>query len=259
VPAGCPRYTGAWERHQGLDKNGKPKLFSVAPPTQNKRDENLNSLGFLLEADHLHYYIGGDLESSMEDALIPYIQSRGGLKAMNVSHHGSARSTSSTFLDSLNPVVGLINVGVKKFGSEYLPSQRTVDRLYESDTIQNFYLTACGVRRDHIPASKGRSQNGAKARVAGESALAKQLQLRQAAILKQDQIPSQTIAGEVVIKPGNIVLFSDSRSELMFVSYWDDEPPTHRVKPRGKVKGAGGRSAVAKALQQGRRVIKVHH
>ena len=49
---------------------------------------------------------------------------------LTVSHHGSATSTNSEFLDRVNPMIAAITVGKNNFGH---PSQKVIERLEDKN------------------------------------------------------------------------------------------------------------------------------
>gem|GEM_PF-7006769 len=128
-------------------------------PLGKDREENQKSLAFLVQFGTFKYFIGGDLENSQEDNLIPSLlppsngNGGGRVHALKLSHHGSKNSSSSNFLSGLNPKVAIISNGPNnQYGH---PDQDTVNRLNEISVskdrpqgLKKCYLTGVDLRTE---------------------------------------------------------------------------------------------------------------
>ena len=84
-------------------------------------DENTKSVVMKLSYGSLDMLFGGDCSSSCEGTISP-----GDLEVYKVHHHGSATSSTQTFLDNILPEVSIIEVGPNSYGH---PTQAVLDRL----------------------------------------------------------------------------------------------------------------------------------
>lgn len=161
--------------------NVSQELLQLSPPgitmtciaaNSNNRNENLNSLAFLVKFSNFRYYTGGDLEGSVEDQVAQSLKKElHPVHAFKAGHHGSRVSASKDFLSVLKPTAAIISCGYDdskrrdwwKYGH---PSQEIIDRLQENTEIQNYYLTSCSLKSSNINPNPTEPQTE-KARVSG--------------------------------------------------------------------------------------------
>lgn len=146
--------------------NSKGKA-GVGSTTEGDRSNN-SSIGMLLKFHNFSYWLGGDLESHVEDPLIKTLQStkllgkKGHLTAMKASHHGSARSTSPKFLKALRPRSVFVSAPSRermtkfnRYKAPTHPAPVLIERLYAATYISRVYLTGCTYRSENIPELQG--------------------------------------------------------------------------------------------------------
>lgn len=124
----------------------------VASEYGSEDEKNAQSLAFLVKFNNFRYFIGGDLESSQEDALIstlnPAGDDSGRIHALKLSHHGSHYSSSDEFVKGLRPKVAIISNGPNnRYGH---PHQQPVNYLIAASErpngLQKCYVTGEDVR-----------------------------------------------------------------------------------------------------------------
>ncbi len=94
--------------HQNIDS--KFKLYSL---NNNIYDnDNDNSLVYLFNVNNLNFLLTGDISKVVEEKLIDKYNN---LKVdiLKVAHHGSMTSTSSNFIQTIKPSIGIISAGNK--------------------------------------------------------------------------------------------------------------------------------------------------
>jgi competence protein ComEC len=95
----------------------------------NDSDFNNASIVIKLFYKNADFLFTGDIEETTENKLLIWqniLQS----DVLKVSHHGSATSTNSEFLDRVNPMIAAITVGKNNFGH---PSQKVIERLEDKN------------------------------------------------------------------------------------------------------------------------------
>ena len=95
----------------------------------NDSDFNNASIVIKLFYKNADFLFTGDIEETTENKLLIWqniLQS----DILKVSHHGSATSTNSEFLDRVNPMIAAITVGKNNFGH---PSQKVIERLEDKN------------------------------------------------------------------------------------------------------------------------------
>ena len=95
----------------------------------NDSDFNNASIVIKLFYKNTDFLFTGDIEEATEKKLLIWqniLQS----DVLKVSHHGSATSTNSEFLDKVNPMIAAITVGKNNFGH---PSQKVIERLEDKN------------------------------------------------------------------------------------------------------------------------------
>ena len=104
-----------------LSLDGRMKVDIFSPVRGEVYDEvNDMSMLALLSCDGRRVLFTGDLSAEGEPALIPDAD------VLKVAHHGSAKATSTRFLEAVTPDIAVISVGENNFGH---PSQDTLDKL----------------------------------------------------------------------------------------------------------------------------------
>ncbi|WP_296949540.1 ComEC/Rec2 family competence protein [uncultured Massilia sp.] len=162
--------------------------------------ENARSLCFLLRFGSFSYYLGGDAPgvpaNDLEGAVGAAIDGYFGvdhLCGMKVSHHGSHHSTTPAFVELLDPTSAFISCGIH---DKFLhPRQEPLDALAGGERMQNFYLTRCVYRRNHITPHDEIQQG--QGRVAGD----------------------ESTLGTIVLR----IEHSMVRKHIFYVGYWDRE------------------------------------
>jgi hypothetical protein len=118
-----------------------------------RSDENNLSLAWLLSLKHsisgktytFKYFTGGDcggVTGTYADLETPLSSIAGDVDALKINHHGSRYSTNQTFLDSLRPKAVVISVGDRN--SYGHPTQETLDRLQNAESVRYIYQTETG-------------------------------------------------------------------------------------------------------------------
>ncbi len=132
---------------QGMTMDvGDMKLMCLAPDENNeisKNDINEQSLCIKIIYDNISIMTTGDMGEQIEKTLInndkinPYLNSN----ILKVGHHGSRKSSSNKFLESVSPKISIISAGINN--SYKHPHKETIDRLENINT--KIYNTAeCG-------------------------------------------------------------------------------------------------------------------
>lgn len=99
------------------------RIDFLLPGEDAKSDENENSLVGRLSYGDFHALLTGDIGKEAEAELPAGVISSSVLK---VPHHGSGRSSSEEFLESVKPKISIVPVGQNNFGH---PSAETLERL----------------------------------------------------------------------------------------------------------------------------------
>lgn len=219
----CARKPANWMVGQKLiniGADGEPPLLTLTcvaanghvlggkfvPPLHSDR-ENARSMCFLLQFGSFAYYLGGDapgvpandLEGAVGAAIVKHFE-LDHVCGMKVSHHGSHHSTTPEFIELLDPTSAFVSCGIH---DKFLhPRQEPIDALVGGERMQNFYLTRCVYRRNHIT-PHGRIQVG-PARVAGD----------------------ESTLGTIVLR----IEHSMIHDHIFYVGYWDREMARWRVQ-----------------------------
>lgn len=95
------------------------------------KDENENSLIFMVHHHGLKTLVTGDITAEGEAMLMMYYKGTDKLQAdiLKIAHHGSPYSTSDAFLEAVNPNVAVISVGKNNYGH---PSENVIEKLEEN-------------------------------------------------------------------------------------------------------------------------------
>jgi beta-lactamase superfamily II metal-dependent hydrolase len=132
---------------------GDGSVLGYSSPIADRTDENGLSLVWLLSSGqllnnnlyHFTYFTGGDCGGptpSSADLETPLAAIVGDVDAMKINHHGSRRSTSQLFLDSLRPGAVVISVGDRNTYGH--PAQEILDRIQASTSVRFIYQTETG-------------------------------------------------------------------------------------------------------------------
>ncbi len=134
-----------------------------------KQGKNQKSLGFIVQFGNFRYYVAGDLMTTQEDALYPYLNPNnnraGRVTVVKPSHHGSNESTSNAFLTRLRPSTAIFSTG-KKYKSH--PASRIIGQLQASNLVSNYYLTYLNPNRASTPLALLTNNSATKAIVSGD-------------------------------------------------------------------------------------------
>ncbi|MGE5676434.1 MAG: DNA internalization-related competence protein ComEC/Rec2 [Pseudomonadota bacterium] len=106
-----------------ISLGGGIRMDFLLPGVVAMEDENQNSLVGLLTYGKFRALLSGDIGSITEAGLV---QEAIASSVLKVPHHGSATSSSTEFLDAVEPNVSIISVGNNNFGH---PAEETVRRL----------------------------------------------------------------------------------------------------------------------------------
>jgi beta-lactamase superfamily II metal-dependent hydrolase len=101
----------------------------INPQTTATGDENEDSIVMNIEFYDFEFLYTGDIGFSTETTLINNGYLSSPVEILKVAHHGSANSTSSEFLNAINPVNAVISVGMNSYGH---PRPDTISRLDSS-------------------------------------------------------------------------------------------------------------------------------
>ena len=108
-------------------------VFEILGPTEHFREENDNSLVFRLRYDDFSMLFCGDIQENAEKALL---ESGADLRAdvLKVAHHGSNTSSSTAFLQAVQPRYAVISAGEDR---NLLPRNAVLKRL-QTENIRFF-------------------------------------------------------------------------------------------------------------------------
>lgn len=131
-----------------IDIDSSIKVTILAPNSESYEDLNNNSIVIKLTYGDKSFLFNGDAEDVSENEMI----NKGyDLKAdvLKVGHHGSSSSTTSAFLNKVNPAYAVISVG--KDNTYGHPAQSTMDllkskgiKIYRTDESGNIIATCDG-------------------------------------------------------------------------------------------------------------------
>lgn len=98
------------------------------------QDENKNCSVFMVTCDETKILITGDLDSEGEKQLMEYYGNSDTLKGdiLKIGHHGSQYSTSEEFLEKVDPVYSIIQVGRNNYGH---PHMKTIEKICRKGII----------------------------------------------------------------------------------------------------------------------------
>lgn len=98
------------------------------------QDENKNCSVFMITYDKAKILITGDLDSEGEKEMMEYYGDSDRLKAdiLKIGHHGSQYSTSEEFLEKVDPVYSIIQVGRNNYGH---PHAKTIEKIRRKGII----------------------------------------------------------------------------------------------------------------------------
>ncbi|MDA0208126.1 MAG: MBL fold metallo-hydrolase [bacterium] len=113
-----------------IDLSDRAKMTLLYPIDVEEHPENPNdgSLVYLLEAVGVQFLFTGDIGTSQELAIMPYL---GDINVLKVGHQGSNTSSSSAFLEHIDPEISVISVGENNYGH---PHTAVLERLDEIET-----------------------------------------------------------------------------------------------------------------------------
>ncbi len=114
---------------------GNVQLQCLNPVKQSYEDKNAGSIVLQLTYDKFDMLLTGDLPQDEEQKLLGDLKEN--IEVLKVGHHGSATSTSFSFLQRLCPLVACISVGENNMYGH--PAKEVMVRL--SQFVQKIYLT----------------------------------------------------------------------------------------------------------------------
>ncbi len=101
--------------------------FLHPPPDRVYRDENSNSLVFILKYGKYSFLFTGDITKEIEQKIVEK-HSLQNITVLKAAHHGSSTSTGKTLIKQTNPNLAVISVGRNNFGH---PDESVLERLKE--------------------------------------------------------------------------------------------------------------------------------
>jgi beta-lactamase superfamily II metal-dependent hydrolase len=124
-----------------------------AKQTSSSMAENDKSVGYLLNYGGFDYLILGDAGQWVEGAVASYLaagKSDACIDVLNVSHHGSSESTTTDFVDTLQPEIAVISVGAATCANTKKYKHPTYDALHSLDGnshVKAIYQTGEGATK----------------------------------------------------------------------------------------------------------------
>ncbi|HEU4962663.1 MAG TPA: DNA internalization-related competence protein ComEC/Rec2 [Bacilli bacterium] len=124
--------TPLYQAQAGREWSPEPDLtfHFFNPPahlySHTRSDSNANSVVFSLRYGQRTFLLTGDLEGEAEGRL-PHLAD---VDVLKVAHHGSAHSTTASFLQKITPQLAIISVGA--FNSYGHPAEATIERLQKA-------------------------------------------------------------------------------------------------------------------------------
>ncbi|HYF82644.1 MAG TPA: DNA internalization-related competence protein ComEC/Rec2 [Clostridia bacterium] len=112
-----------------ISLGGGVRMDFLLPGDEAKSDENENSLVGRLTYGGFHALLTGDIGKETEAELPAGVIESSVLK---VPHHGSGRSSSEEFLETVKPNISVVSVGTNNFGH---PSAEALKRLSDSGSL----------------------------------------------------------------------------------------------------------------------------
>ena len=111
----------------------------LGPLQQDYEDKNAGSIVLQMNYGNFDMLFTGDLTAEEEKKTLEHIEGR--IEVLKVAHHGSATSSSSTFLEGVRPIIACVSVGAdNSYGH---PAKEVMKRLEQ--TTEKIYLTKnCG-------------------------------------------------------------------------------------------------------------------
>jgi len=104
------------------------KIEFLHPPVERVyRDENSNSLVFILKYGKYSFLFTGDIKKEIEQRIVDK-HSLQYITVLKAAHHGSSTSTGEVLIKETSPNLAVISVGKNNFGH---PDQRVLSRLKE--------------------------------------------------------------------------------------------------------------------------------
>lgn len=130
---GCHIYY--METRDSLEIDGV-SLFCLHPEGKDYQDKNTGSLVLKLSYNSFDMLLTGDADEAAEKEIISRMSSDD-IEVLKVAHHGSATSSSETFLERIHPQIACISVGERnRYGH---PADEVMERL--TTYAGNIYLT----------------------------------------------------------------------------------------------------------------------
>ncbi|MFQ5880286.1 MAG: ComEC/Rec2 family competence protein [Dehalococcoidia bacterium] len=121
-------------RGQWLDLGDDAWLSVLHPPSATFTDADVNNSSVVVKLRwrHIGFILTGDVEAEAEALLTDAADVRA--TVLKVAHHGSATSTTPTFLRAVRPLVAVISVGAdNRFGH---PSPQVLERLEDAFLVR---------------------------------------------------------------------------------------------------------------------------
>lgn len=118
-------------------------LINVLSPSINMEDKNNNSLVMQLKICDYTILLCGDIEKEAEEELVSRYGSKLRSDILKVAHHGSATSSTKTFINCVNPRYSLISLGLNnkyKFPDSSVLKTLSKSIVYRTDLCGNITI-----------------------------------------------------------------------------------------------------------------------
>jgi len=120
------------ETGQRIDFGGGVILDIVNPGFSSSNDIDNNSIVLRLKTGKVSFLLTGDIKQEIETSLV-IRRAVSECTVLKIAHHGSSSSTSTAFLNAVNPLIAVVSVGSdNRFGH---PSSEVMERLEISGKI----------------------------------------------------------------------------------------------------------------------------
>lgn len=133
---------------------GAPQIRICNPDLKVKpedKTDNANSIAFVLSYGGFRFFDGGDLTWNVENKLVCPRDVAGAVDVYQVDHHGSDASNNPALVNSLKPLVAIINNGARKAGDP--GTFATLKALPGIESIYQLHRNVLTTENDNTPAA----------------------------------------------------------------------------------------------------------
>jgi competence protein ComEC len=133
---------------------GAPQIRICNPDLKVKpedKTDNANSIAFVLSYGGFRFFDGGDLTWNVENKLVCPRDVAGAVDVYQVDHHGSDTSNNPALVNSLKPLVAIINNGARKAGDP--GTFATLKALPGIESIYQLHRNVLTTENDNTPAA----------------------------------------------------------------------------------------------------------